>query len=187
MKFMTYELLARTQSENEEIAETALEEWEKACEAYNKHVETIRQKLPKSVQSLLDNYSLHDAKVIMAGKDDSDDDPSISIFLQLDEPRTEGLRLDYRPIVEPRVIWHKENARRDADVMFLYDEIDLVEAKFPENERIIMFTHSILTEGGMEMQILFHSLTLRRYRRVNTPGVFSSLGNSTGGLEPALA
>jgi hypothetical protein len=189
MKFMTYELLARTQSENDAIANAAFDEWEKACAEYNKHVETIRNRLPKSVQSLLDNYNLHDAKVILAGVDgsaDDCDDPSISMFLQLDEPRNRGLRLDYRPIVEPKVIWHKKNPKRNADTVFLYDEIDVVEVSVSESERIPMFTHSILAEEGMEMQLLFHSLTLRQYRRVKTSSEFFSSGHSIGGLEPAL-
>jgi len=188
MKFMTYELLVRTQSEDEAIAEAAFDEWEKACAAYNHHVEAIRAKLPKSVQVLLDHYNLHDAKVIMAGVDSTEDtdDPSTSIFLQLDEPRNRGLRLDYRPVVKPKVIWHERNPKPDVDTVFLYDEIDVVEVAVSETEPITMFTHSILTEGGMEMQLLFNSLTLRPYRKVNMPGEFFSSGQSVGGRSPAL-
>jgi hypothetical protein len=188
MKFMTYELLVRTQSENDAIAEAAFDEWEKACADYNNHVEAIRHKLPKSVQVLLDHYNLHDAKVIMAGVDSAEDsdDPSTSIFLQLDEPRDRGLRLDYRPVVKPKVIWHERNPKLHADTVFLYDEIDVVEVNVAENEQITMFTQSILTEGGMEMQLLFNSLTLRQYRKMETPSEFFSAGQSIGGLSPAL-
>jgi hypothetical protein len=33
MKYMTHELFVRMQSENEEVAEAALDQWERACEA----------------------------------------------------------------------------------------------------------------------------------------------------------
>src|SRR6266702_2502002 len=55
--------------EDEKVAANASAEWDKVHQAYLKHLDTIRLKLPKSVQVLLNDYCLHDAKVISMGRD----------------------------------------------------------------------------------------------------------------------
>jgi hypothetical protein len=170
MKYMTYDLLVRTQSADEEVAEAALTEWEQACENYKRHVEEIRCKLPKPVQALLDSFYLHDAKLNTFGMDkDVEDESLVFIDLQLDSPRTQGLRLQYRLGGKIKAVFHAWHPEAKAQLLWLYDEIDAVEVDLPEGGRVAVFTHSILLSEGLELQLPFFSLALKPYESLLSP------------------
>ena len=57
VKYFKPELLAECRSSNPDIAETAASKWQKNAEAYRKHLQAIRDRLPSSVRSLM--HQLH--------------------------------------------------------------------------------------------------------------------------------
>ena len=95
MKYMTAELIARFRSEDDAVAEPAVEEWERRGEAYRSRLAEIAPSLPPGVRPLL-RYPLHDARVLAIAADDT---PSFSFFLELAGPaasRGKYLELRYR-------------------------------------------------------------------------------------------
>jgi hypothetical protein len=171
MKYMTYDLLVRTQSNDEDIAEEALAEWDRACEHYNNHIEEIRLKLPKSVQALLDSFSLHDAKFAAFGtdKEDGEDESLVFIDLQLESPRTQGLRLEYKLAGKVKAVFHAGHPRSKAELLWLYDEIDAVEVDLPGGGQVAVLTHAILLSEGLELQLPFHGLHIKPYQSFLSP------------------
>jgi hypothetical protein len=170
MKYMTHDLFVRMQSENGEVAEAALDQWERACEDYNRHVEAIRAKLPRSVQSLLDSFSLHDAEFAAFGVGRDDESrKSVFIGLQLDSPSNQVLGLSYKLAGPMKMIFHVPNPQGDVDLLWLYDEFDVAEVNLPEGGRVSVFTHSLLLSEGVELQIPFYDLSMFRYKNFLTP------------------
>jgi hypothetical protein len=82
MKYMTPDLIARFRSEDDAVAEPAVEEWERRGEAYRTRLAAIAPTVPPGVRRLL-RYPLHDARVLAIAADDA---PSFSIFLELAGP-----------------------------------------------------------------------------------------------------
>jgi hypothetical protein len=79
----------------------------------------------------------------------------------------EVLELSYHPVAGPSggvairmPAGAAQQLRRDARI--LYDEFDL-------NEEHAFFTHSLLLTDGREIEVRFHSLTVRRIGHVFTP------------------
>src|SRR5439155_6665260 len=64
MKFYTPDFLERFGSEDEDIALAAHDELERCSEAYSQHVDEIEGKLPQRFRDLLNQFYLHDARVI---------------------------------------------------------------------------------------------------------------------------
>src|SRR5207248_4085528 len=64
MKFYTPDFLERFGSEDEDIALAAHDELERRSEEYSQHVEEIEGKLPQRFRDLLNQFYLHDARVI---------------------------------------------------------------------------------------------------------------------------
>src|SRR5260370_40555945 len=113
MKYMTPELIVRFRSEDDAVAEPAVEEWERRGEAYHSRLAEIAPALPPGVRPLL-RYPLHDARVLAIAADDA---PSFSIFLELAGPpasRGKYLELRYRLVGRARdglgLIPHEELA-----------------------------------------------------------------------------
>jgi hypothetical protein len=133
-------------------------------------VEVIRPKLPKSVQSLLDRFSLHDAALAAFGLDrDDEGQKSVLIGLQLDSPSNQGLRLSYRLAGPMKVIFHLQHPREGAELLWLYDEVDVEEVALPGGGRVSVFTHSILLSEGVELRLPFYDLSINRYENFLTP------------------
>jgi hypothetical protein len=63
MRFFTPELYLRFNSADDEIADLANEEWEKALQAYQHHLDSIRERMPSQVRNLAE-LCLHDAEVL---------------------------------------------------------------------------------------------------------------------------
>ena len=167
MKRFSPELLLRFGSEDDKVATSASAEWDKAHQAYLKHLDTIRPKLPKSVQVLLNNYCLHDAKVISMGRDER----LFSILLQLEEPRDKGILLTYKLMSQPKFKRHPSLAEEGAPLEWLYDELDLLDDDKPRKEETFqVFTHSILFAGGRELQLAFYELELQEYQKLFSSG-----------------
>ena len=167
MKRFTPELILRFGSEDDEVAASASAEWDKVHQAYLERLDTIRQKLPKSVQVLLNDYYLHDAKVVSMGRDER----LFSILLQLKGPSDKGILLTYKLVSPPRFKRHPFLAEEGAPLEWLYDELDLLEDDEPwKEETFQIFTHSILFTGGRELQLAFYELELQEYQKLFASG-----------------
>src|SRR5947199_51046 len=93
---MTPELLARSGSLEDEVADAASAEWDAACAQYRKHLKEIRTSLPRAVWRLWRRFNLHDAKVLTMAVGET---PHLSIFLQVDKPKNpldQFLEVSYR-------------------------------------------------------------------------------------------
>ena len=176
MKYLTPELVARSRSEDEQVADDAESDWERACAAYNAYLKGLRKKLPKGIRTLLNRVYLHDARVLTLAVDEA---PDFSIFLQLDNPPRKWVELKYTLADKPKVIRHPALAGDGPALQWWsYDEIDLVvEGPLP------VFRHSILLTGGLELQLLFHKLSCRSMRPVRLPAATAPPDAATGELE----
>jgi hypothetical protein len=85
--------------------------------------------------------------------------------VQLKSPLNQGLRLCYR-FEQLKVISHSEHRKGNAEMFWLYDEIDVVETALPDGGRVSVFTHSILFNTGIELQIRFLGFDLKPYENI---------------------
>src|SRR5437879_2572176 len=93
---MTPDLILRTRSQDEAVAEPAAAEWDRQGEEYRKRLESIRPGLPAGARKLLRRYPLHDAKVLTIAADKGS---HLSIFLETEAPldqRDKHVELRYR-------------------------------------------------------------------------------------------
>jgi hypothetical protein len=167
MKYFKPELLARCRSLEDEVADVAAAEWEKALVEYRARLRSIRLRLPRGARRLLSHFSLHDAKIltIAFGKKQ----PALKLLIQLEgtpAQRGELLELNYLLVAGPHggVAIRKHSQFKDdasGQAWILYDEFDL-------DEQRAFFTHSLLLSGGFEVKIRFHGLHLRRLGEVLT-------------------
>jgi hypothetical protein len=167
MRYFKPELLARCRSLDDDVADVADAEWEKAIADYRERIQSIRPRLPRSVRSLLTHFSLHDAKVlaIAFGKKP----PTFALLIRLeDTPSKPGelLELSYLPVAGPGggVTFHKHpqiNEHSSGQGWILYDEFDLMEEKS-------FFTHSLLLSDGMEAIVRFHGLRVAQLEEALT-------------------
>jgi hypothetical protein len=162
MKYLTPDLLARFRSLDDSVAEAASAEWQRQCEAYNKHLKEIRTDLSPGVRRLLRRHQFHDAKVLTMA---SDEVPHFSFFLEMNEPTEEGgkkrLELRYRLVggVGKGYEMVEHNVLAGDGKPFgwwLYDEFDVNKGDVPA------MTHSILFTGGGEIRLTFYSVNCRR-------------------------
>ena len=159
MKYMTPDLIARSQSADDRVAEDVLAEWDRACRQYNEHLQAIGPQLTESVRYFLDSFCLHDARVLGRGRTlgAKQEDRLFSILLELDQPRDRWLLLEYQLVGEPTFIRHEELSDGKGPLVWLYDEISVADAAAPT------FLHTILFTGGRELQLTFSNLRLERF------------------------
>jgi hypothetical protein len=181
MKYMTPALLARFRSKDEGKAERAAAQWDQACRAYDQHLKRIRPNLPRAARSLLRRFSLHDAKVLMLALREAP--LALSIFLELDTPRDEGLQLAYELVKDPAFVTHSALREAKAPLVWLYDEFEVQKTKGGP-----IFKHTILCANGWELQLSFREMRLARYKKVFFPTRdWLELDGAREGLESLLA
>jgi hypothetical protein len=154
MKYMTADLVARTRSEDDAIVESAAIEWERQGERYREYLQQIESVLIEPAKKLLQNYELHDAKILTITADDG---AHFSVFVELEAPGNANdryLEIRYQLAgTKAKLETHKELSGDGKPLgWWLYDELELVH-KTP-----FLGTHSILLSGGYEFQIRFSSL-----------------------------
>ena len=166
MRYFTPELLARCRSLDEDVAEAAAEEWEKATTEYRTRLNAIRSHLPQTHASA---GSRQPARLeIIAfefGKR-----PTFSILLQLEgEGRRPGkmMQLSYHVVAgEHGGVKTQKHAQpgqaTQTKSWILYDELNM-------DEERASFTHSLLLSDGREIEVRFHNLRVRSLEEVVTP------------------
>jgi len=171
MKYFTPQLLIGFMSEDDEIADAANKEMELGHGKYLAHLETIRPSLTENTKNLIDNFCLHDSKVLTVNQDGRE----FSIVLRLDSPRDKGIQIDYSLLSSPKPIVHPSFPKEEP-VEWLYDEIDVQRI-----EAYSVFIHSIFFTGGLELQLVFSDL------KIKTSKVFSFQGAANKEVETILA
>jgi hypothetical protein len=176
MTFFTLDLLERFGSEDDQVALAAEQELERRSQEYLLKLHQIMPKLPARFRELLEQFYLHDARVIpslslsvhelscltMPGParfsapstlPESGERrwPLFSIGLQLDTPPRNLLVLQYRHTIINHSESHKHLKSEECPYLeWQYDEADVVEA-----EERTEFHHSILFTNGLELQLRF--------------------------------
>ena len=138
MRFFTPELLERFGSEDDNVALEAQQEFEERSEEYSRQLRELGEKLPQRLRGLLDQFYLHDSRVISHSsfrdihRHTTRDIPRLSelthrakrsaqecrlpsfwILLQLDTPPREILVLQYRSVLIEEARIHQ--SLRDED------------------------------------------------------------------------
>jgi len=168
MKYFKPELLTRYRSCNDDEAASAAKEWDEAIAAYESRLQTIFPRLPREVQRLCSEFSLHDAQLFGVARKNTP--PTICTWLRLDESSAEQARileLNYTPVtglaggieIDPRDI---ATASPENQVFVLYDEVD-------RDETQGFLTHSLLLSNGRELDIRFTDLAIEIFDDGMTP------------------
>jgi hypothetical protein len=169
MKYMTPDLIARSRSHDRAVAEAAEDDWEQRGEEYQELLKELlqREDFPAGAKRFLRRYDLHDSKLTTIGRDEKGD---FSLFIEATNPAhppDKDLELQYRLVgpeggihfvLHPGPWWDNRASAR-----LLYDELEPV-PNFPG-----VFTHSLLFEGGLELQFMFSNMRCRRINFLFSP------------------
>ena len=150
MKYFTPELFVAFNSPDRKIARAASIQWDKAVTAYDKHLRSIRRKLPRSVRQLSKLY-LHDAE-LLEFEDASPNGRKPVAHLVLRQ-HGDVVFLSYFLLEKPSIskpIQHAIFSSRA--VQWLYDEI---ECQGPG-----AFCHDILFSDGTVFHLRFEHLSI---------------------------
>ena len=160
MRFFTPELFVRFNSADDDVADRADAEWERAVAGYKKHLTKIWPALPEAVRKLA-RLRLHDAEVI--NRHDGGELPRspepfpvLLPFIRLREAEHE-IVLIYWLSGQPRTVpppseWPFSTQRPH----WLYDEVDV------GSEKGKGFTHRVLISDGTAFEIPFTSVAIHR-------------------------
>jgi len=171
MRFFTPELLKRYRSTDDVVADAASEEWDRAIDAYRRHVKDLRRKMSDSAKDAMRLPSLHDARLIgyLAAKG-----PLVIMIARLEGSKgVPGPILEYayhtvgrdgRKGVSSTKHDAGETLPKKGLPYLLYDEFDLGET--PDT-----FTHSILFSDGTVTRVRFRELTARLVEPLAVPGI----------------
>jgi hypothetical protein len=171
MRFFTPELYLRFNSSDDEIADRANEEWEAALEEYQRHLNSIRDRMPSQVRKVTE-FSLHDAEVLGLEKDHQ----PLDAFAEAHWPGPLWSALAILSLKQDRTVrsliytlWDgvREHPARDdwpfsrARKHWLYDEVDVAA------DHRGAYLHRILFSDGSVVEIPFASVIAFH---VNLPG-----------------
>ena len=191
MKFFTPDLINRFGSEDDRIALAAQQEFEERSEEYLRQLHEIEAKLPQRFLELLDQFYLHDSRVIShsslgisepgwlgegetklaefapewkASWQEESRSLSFWIALQLDTPPREILVLQYRSAVIEETHLHQSLREEECpDLEWLYDEVELI-----RTGRGSEFRHSILFTKGLELRLRFRDFDFATTKPIET-------------------
>ncbi len=175
MRYFKPEILVRSRSLDDDVAEAAAEEWEEAIANYNAELESFRSKLPPGGRALLASRSLHDARILSISE--ARRKPRLSLLIQLESRPTrpgELLELQYRLARTSKhpglslLSYAEPEKELDNKGRIQYDEFGKV-----ADEPVEVFSHSLLLQGGLELQIRFTDMTMLALQRVILPSVES--------------
>ncbi len=171
MRYFTPELYRQFNSADDDVADRADAAWETALAEYEKHLASIKDRLPSLVRSLAD-LRLHDAEVVAPIEEIASGGlgPAAEVITPLQTPawsamavmtvkhRGEFITLIYN-------LW--DRIRQDAPppdwpfsqypVYWLYDELDLsADAKWP-------IIHRVLFSDGTVIEVPFQSVAIHKF------------------------
>jgi len=180
MRYFTPELLRRTRSRDEDVAEAASAEWDDRLDDYAEHLKSLRRAMPLQARRAVRRVpSLHDADFL--GYLVEKTAPRITLVVRL-----EGREGEPGPLMVFRYLTATPDSRQNiaaeqADVAMkgdparhkariLLDEFDQADGN--------TFTHSVLLSNGRIFRAHFRDMSARRVEPLTVPGSLE---------EPALA
>ncbi len=122
MKYFTPDLIERVGSLDDDVADAAMEEWERAIVRYKRHWHKIKAAFPAEVQRFKEEHvCLHDAELLSMARHGE----SLTLVLQPEPPSPNlvllAFTLDGEPVIDPKAL----PACRDPNyVTWLYEEFD---------------------------------------------------------------
>lgn len=150
MKYFTPELFIAFNSSDRKIARDAATQWDKAVAAYDKHLRSIRRKLPQPVRQLTDLY-LHDSEFIEFEEASPNDRRAVAHVVL--RRRGEITFLSYFLLEKPSIARPIKDAVFSSHaVQWLYDEINY---QGPGD-----FSHEILLSDGRIFRLRFEHLSI---------------------------
>jgi len=194
MRFFTPDLIERFGSEDDCIASAAQQELEGRSEEYSRQLHEIEVKLPQRFRELLDQFYLHDSRVIShsslgisessrlgetkqveltRGWKQSGQEESRSVCfwlaLQLDTPPKEVLVLQYRSVLIEEVDLPQSLREEECPYLeWLYDEVELIRTGSGKE-----FRHSILFTKGLELRLRFKDFDFATLKPIATTPEFA--------------
>ncbi len=176
MQFFTPELYVRFNSPDDNVADKAYQEWEKASERYSQHVETFRNRASSQIQRLIE-LSLHDALILSRVEQIQPGGPNL--FHEFPHPFLAPIwyamaiiTLKDEDTIRSLIycLWDSVRARSHQEGWpfskegehWLYDEVEPVSL-----ERRGMgsgaYFHRILLSSGIELEIPFTTLFIHEF------------------------
>lgn len=149
MRYFTPDLYRRCRSTDEAVLSAACEEWERANEAYERHLAAIESTFSSELRAFA-GLLLHDAKVQSIARQDD----LLVMVLEKDIPPRDLVILCYdldgEPVIEPFT-----DAATDwrLPTTFQFDELDVLNE--PKSH---LYTQSIVFGNGWLMRLRFHDV-----------------------------
>jgi hypothetical protein len=153
MRFFTPELYKQFNSSHDDDADRADEAWEAAIQAYQSHLDAMRDKMPREVQKLAD-LCLHDAEIL--AWDHGPFWAPVAVFSLRRNQEAFSIiyfLLDHVREQPPKGTWPFSKLRKH----WLYDELDM--AKNGPG----MFLHRVLLSDGTVLEIPFGSVMVQSF------------------------
>lgn len=172
MRFFTPELYRQFNSSDDEVADRADAAWETALAENEKHLASIKDRLPSLVRSLAE-LRLHDAEVVAPMEEiaSGGSRPAAEVVTALQTPAWSAMGVmtvkhqgEFVTLIYN--LW--DRIRQDAPhsdwpfsqypVYWLYDELDLSpDAKWP-------LIHRVLLSDGTVIEVPFQSVAIHKFR-----------------------
>ena len=152
MRFFTKELFDRNQSEDDAVQEAAEDEWERALEAYDRHLQTLAGHIPSHVRQFQE-LLLHDALVQSIGRQGK----CLIMVLRQDIPPRDLVIVSYELEGEPALEKFSRDARdwsRPTD--FNFDEFDVIDQNGP------LYLQEIVFGNGWLLRLKFRNVNVTR-------------------------
>lgn len=145
MKYFTPELLNRVRSADDDVADAADDEWERAIKRSNRRWRRIRSAVPEGVRRFEDApICLHDAEVLGMGREGD----TFVWLLETEPPSSKPVVLTFTleeaPTVQTGTL---TNARQGRPIYWYYEEWDLDRRKRP--------TLEVLLSNGWVVKLVF--------------------------------
>lgn len=162
MKFFTRDLYQRCRSTDETVLNAACEEWERANEAYERHLAAIESAFPPHLRDFA-GLLLHDAKVQSIARQDE----LLVLVLEKDIPPRDLVILCYdldgEPVLEP---FADASTEWSLPTTFQFDELDIV-----NEPKSSFYTQSIIFGNGWLMRLRFHDVDMTVAQPMRFPSV----------------
>ncbi len=149
MRFFTRELFERLHSANEAIVNAAENEWERANERYERHLQDMEPHLPPHVQEF-NSLLLHDAQVQTIARQDD----RLILILRKDIPPRNLVILAFQLAGEPELEpFAKNPVDWSKTTDFQFDEFDVI-----RDGEITLYTESIVFGNGWVLHLHFRDV-----------------------------
>ncbi len=145
MKYFTPELINRTRSADDDVADAAHDDWELAIKRSNRHWRRIRLAVPENVRRFDEgSVCLHDAELLSMGRQDD----QLVMLLETEPPASKPVVLTFTleeaPAIQTGTL---TGARQGKPIYWAYEEWDLDRQKRP--------TLEVLLSNGSVLKLVF--------------------------------